>query len=129
MFLTSHGQLFSVELKYSTSSSFLYDVFSNIHRHFHPIDEDFKQVIHYWRLIHRSYSNSTIYKNGDNSTVAYWAETLIFGGPVLFQRGEDKEQVCIKAQYFYFKSVRRHIYTLAKETSPIHGCCQGSSRG
>lgn len=37
------------------------------------------------------------------SIAAYWAETLVFGGPVLFQRGEDEQQVCIRDSKLYPK--------------------------
>jgi hypothetical protein len=79
------------------SSSLLHDIISNIYDHFHPDADAYRgEMIHYWRLVHRCYTYGANYKNHHGSTVAYWAETLIFGGPVLFQRGEDEQQVCVK---------------------------------
>jgi hypothetical protein len=78
------------------STSLIHDMISNIHHYFHPEDgTNDGQMIHYWRLVHRCYSYGANYKNPYASTAAYWAETLIFGGPVLFRRGENEQQVCI----------------------------------
>lgn len=79
------------------SSSLLHDIISNIHHHFHPdAGPNYREKIHYWRLAHRCYTYGLNYKNSRASTAAYWAETLIFGGPVLFCRGKDEQQVCVK---------------------------------
>jgi hypothetical protein len=79
------------------SSSLLHDLISNTHHHFHPNqDTDLSQMFHYWTLAHRCYTCGANYKNSLASTAAYWAEALIFGGPVIFERSRDGRQVCFE---------------------------------
>ena len=76
------------------SSSVIHDMISNVHHHFHPDAGAYNgQMIQYWRLVHRCYRYGGHYKDRYASAAAYWAETLIFGGPVLFRRGQDEQQV------------------------------------
>lgn len=42
---------------------------------------------------HGEYTNSDEYPNGIADMVGYWTETQIFGGVVVFDRGESDEEV------------------------------------
>jgi hypothetical protein len=105
------------------SGSIFHDVISNFYHHFHPDKGiDLSTMIYFWRLVHRCYTYGANYKNRHASTAAYWAETLLFGGTVLFRRGEDERQVCIKIHDSIQASnggstVKQHISILAKEIS------------
>ena len=46
---------------------------------------------------HRSYLASEQYPNGIADVVGYWAEARIFGGGVVFDRGETDTEVSILA--------------------------------
>jgi hypothetical protein len=75
-------------------SALMHDLASNIHRQIHPggppgsdyASEDA-------RLEHRAYLYSSAYKHEEASIVGYWAETDIFGGPLLFAKGRDGTEV------------------------------------
>jgi hypothetical protein len=85
------------------SSSLIHDMISNLHRHFHP-DDNFP-MIHRWRLVHQCYWYGANYKNREASTPEYWAETLIFGGPALFRRGQDQQQVCMNGPLRFLEAL------------------------
>lgn len=59
-----------------------------------PLDEDeeFNLPPHTW-FWHGGYVHHTQYPKGVADVVGYWAETQIFGGVVLFDRGDNDEEV------------------------------------
>lgn len=77
------------------SSSIFHDIISTIFNELYPdggqIESNLR--IYYWRLLHRCYTAGANCKNGVGSAAAYWAETVVFGGPVMFLRGKDGQQV------------------------------------
>jgi hypothetical protein len=74
-------------------SCLIHDLASNIHHQIHPASLDFARSSEDARLEHCAYLYSTAYKHEKASIVGYWAETDIFGGPMLFAKGHDGLEV------------------------------------
>jgi hypothetical protein len=62
------------------------DLASNLYHHVHPRPEFLSSEL-FTRIEHQSYVYAAGYRNEDRSIVGYWAETVIFGGPILFAKG------------------------------------------
>lgn len=75
------------------SSSIIHDIIGGYYNQVYPNNHKSRDRVRIWRFVHTAYKFSGQFRNSYGSTTAYWAETVIFGGPVLFCRGEDEEQV------------------------------------
>lgn len=75
------------------TSLIMHDLFSNIHNHFHPRPKIISGGDRTCRLENLSFSFSNGYRHRTSSVAGYWAETDVFGGPVLFARGESGTEV------------------------------------
>lgn len=62
----------------------------------------------YGRLYHPAYDYERGLKNSLGSVVGYWAETVIFGGPVIFTRGEAGTEVSFTLSGFQALRVWNH---------------------
>ncbi|KAG8159655.1 hypothetical protein KVR01_010292 [Diaporthe batatas] len=69
---------------------------------------------HTW-FWHGEYTNSDEYPNGVADIVGYWAETQIFGGVVVFDRGESDEEC--NGVYLHNAQINVHGYTIAPPTA------------
>jgi len=74
-------------------SGLLHDITSTIHHQLHPALIALEAFCEDSRLEHRAYLFASGYKHGMASLAGYWAETDIFGGPMLFAKGEQSTQV------------------------------------
>jgi hypothetical protein len=74
-------------------SGLLHDITSNIHHRLHPAPQGPEAFCPDSRLEHRAYLFSSAYKHDMASVAGYWAETDIFGGPMLFAKGEQSTEV------------------------------------
>lgn len=75
------------------TSLIMHDLFSNIHNQFHPRPRIINGGDRTCRLKNLNFSFSNGYRHRTSSIAGYWAETDIFGGPVLFARGESGTEV------------------------------------
>ena len=99
-------------------SSLVHDITSDLYGKSHPPPEEFEkrnvplscdELFHsheccpeYGRLHHLDYRWYPSFKHSSSSIVGYWAETMIFGGPVLFARGPTGTEVCIFSGFVTF---------------------------
>lgn len=84
----------------------MHDIASKIHADHHapPADLEKRKEIRVWDgslyhnpdrrhnygpLHHYAYTWDLKFKHGVSSIVGYWAESMIFGGPILFKRAPD----------------------------------------
>jgi hypothetical protein len=72
----------------------IHDISSKIHHDLYPPPEEIDSSYPFAHLEHRSYIYNNAYKHRRASIAGYWAETYIFGGPVLFARGANGDEVC-----------------------------------
>lgn len=75
------------------TSLIMHELFSNIHNHFHPRPRIIDGGDRTCRLKNLNFSFSNGYRHRTSSIAGYWAETEVFGGPVLFARGESGTEV------------------------------------
>lgn len=76
------------------TSALVHDLASSIHHKLHPAPTKSQGHREDARLEHSAYLFANAYKHENASVVGYWAETDIFGGPMLFAKGQDGAQVC-----------------------------------
>jgi hypothetical protein len=74
-------------------SGLLHDITSTIHHQVHPTPLVLRKFCPDSRLEHRAYLYASGYKHSMASVAGYWAETDVFGGPILFAKGEQSTQV------------------------------------
>ena len=79
------------------TSTVIHDLASNLYQHFHPHSEFYDTGSFFGRIGHASYIYAAAYRNSEMSVAGYWAETVIFGGPVLFARGSKEDRVSTSA--------------------------------
>ncbi|KAK7702580.1 hypothetical protein SLS64_009543 [Diaporthe eres] len=80
-----------------------------------PLDENERANLppHTW-FWHYDYEDHKQYPKGVADVVGYWAETQIFGGVVLFDRGESDEEC--NGVYLHSANISMYGYTIAPPT-------------
>jgi hypothetical protein len=76
-------------------SSLIHDITSILYDHLH-LDREVRPTDPPTRdkeLVHRDYSSAIGLKHNAASIAGYWAETSIFGGPIMMARGSDENEV------------------------------------
>jgi hypothetical protein len=77
---------------------------------------------------HTEYLAWEQYPEGVADMVGYWAEFELFGGVVVFDRGESDTEVCLTADsitFTYFCSVKRHTFIQGVDINSFN--CQRNS--
>lgn len=65
------------------------------------------------------YDNIDDYPNGLADAVGYWAEDRVFGGVVLFDRGESGKEVCDRMPFFLARAQPTSISARTFTCTPV----------
>jgi hypothetical protein len=87
------GSYASALLLLEVVSMIVHELIGTLHRDLHsapnePLDPEAPEDPGLRGIEHMSYPRLHYLRNNHDSAVAYWAETEIFGGPILFERGD-----------------------------------------